>query len=369
MRNPGRSPRRALRAATAAAALLACAAPTARAELPASGTGVVSDGVARIALFTPAGDGVAVYRPASGEQVGTTIGLPLNAQGRPFRWRTVGLVDGRVYLAAVDPDRPPTTPGQDHLAVADPASGAVRWLCVPSGTVAGTGVPPCLREPISGPHYTVVEVGKRWMLVLSADQDLTVLRYEDAGGRFEQRALTAAQRRRFERDVPPRNRFRGALNLDGERVTLDRRWSYRRTRAPASSGKLGSAAYRSGTTIGLGRLADRSLGRITFLAPVPNTTAASFGSRGMCVRHRERVVLWDRRTRRIWRRAVAPESTRPTVVCPGGSVVTVDDNPFPVMGPAFPTHVGPVWEWPTTADPAGWTRGPVLRPGRKLTYR
>jgi hypothetical protein len=362
---PGRRARAAWAIVAVTAASVTWGGGVTLAAFPSQGAGAISNGIDRVALFTPDGSGVAVYDPQSGDQIGLTATLPSNAQGHVFRLFTTGIVGDRVYLAGDDPDRLPTTKGvHDHLASVDSATGSFRWLCAPPYTPEGAGLPACLREPPSGADLQITHVGRRWMLARTADPAKPALvRYRDSGGVFSQRFATAAERRRFFRDVPRRNQL-GPLDLDGARVTLDRRWGFRRSLASIHRGTFGSSSYREGVRVVLGRSGDRHFARIDVLQRTRiEVPFVSFGARGMCASVGKRAILWDNGTRRIWRRVIPDDTSADASVCTTSNVLIGSATGFD-----FPqVALGPLWSWPTAPDPAGWSRGPILRPGDRRT--
>lgn len=326
------------------------AAPTAaEAAYPAGGRDLVTDGNSRFSVLTPARDGVGLYATSSGAQIGSTVPLPPNAQGRPYSWTTVGLVDGRVYLAATDPDAPRTDGLQDRIGVADPSRGTFRVLCsrAPQDTQC--------------PFATVRQIGARWVFAAApTDHGSRAVIYsiiDRADGALFRKA-SARQERTFQSRVSAGNRRIAdqTLNLDGNDVELDRRWGYRRSIATGALGSASSRAY-------LGKTKDRQFGRIDIGAASRSTSYIRFGRRGMCATTGKRVVLWDARTRRVWTRSIpAPVDTfTPTIGCTRTRVILASSAP----GAAF----GPAWSWPSSTEPAGWTKGPTLRPGKRLTYR
>jgi hypothetical protein len=155
-------------------------------------------------------------------------------------------------------------------------------------------------------------------------------------------------------------------------VTLDDSWGYRRSVYSTSRGKLGTTTLRQGPRIVLARANDRRSGTITlFPRPLSGGSSARFGTRGMCASTGSRVVLWDHRTRRTWQRALPSQlAGGASFVCAGDSIIASGGADYNQFGDDLGRGpIGPVWRWPTTQDPAGWTRGRTLRPGRTLTFQ
>ncbi len=338
--------RRQIAALLAAVLSLLAGAVPARAALPSQGTGLVSDGASQIALFTADGTGVEVYDTATGDLVGQRVALPVNSTGERSTWFARGLVGGRVYLTA-------GVGASDEIAVADSASGSFRRLCDVPGT------PPCLQFPVSLARPEIIRVGKRWMEILGPSTrrgGTTLIRYSDSGASFTQRFTTSKEERRYQELIAA-----GAtVDLDATRVQETTRFGYR--------------ALSRGAYLLLGRNGDRRLGRLRPRLPgsnPPKSASAGYpklSARGICASTGTRLILWDRRTRRVWTRAIPRELRSPAIACTEHGVVLASANAFSPRPPiAYSILVGPLLRWPTASAPSGWRQGPVLRPGRRVT--
>ena len=332
------------------AALLGAPA-VAAAEYPPFGTGMISDGSSRFAVLTPGAAGAAVYAAATGMQLGSTVALPSNPGGHPYRWQTIGLVRGRVFLVANDPDAPRTDALQDVFAVADPGTGTYRLLCS-----RRPPDPPC-------PFAMLRQIGTRWILAATRTAHgfkPAIFAYRESPSRFRFVTANPRQSKRFARSV---SRAKGlipdqALNLDGDHVTYERSWGYRRSLAAGTAGPNSTRAY-------VAKPRDHRSARIDIGAATRSSSFVRFGRRGLCATTGARVVLWDATTRRTWERPLPNivATTTPTIACTATRVLVAPASA------ANASPFGPVWAWPDTANPAGWTRGPSLRPGQRRVYR
>lgn len=346
------------------------------AAYPSGGGGLVSDGVSRFAVFTESLDGVAVYDAATGKQVGASVPFPDSAAllgpnptpGQGLDWNIIGLVDGKVFLTSRYYGRAERL----TLAVADPASGSGQTLCAAGGALKPRVPPEC---PATVP---ATQIGSRWIF---APREGTLARYRMLHGRFEIAAAGTVATRAFKRRVSNFRAMYQPVDLDSSAPGLDRRWGYRRSVASITADHDTNEPNATASRVRLGKTHDKRLGQIDIRQRAPAAGEPTtfydveFEYRGMCASTGGQLVLWDRRTRRIWRRAL-PVPTAPSpgfskVVCTKHNVLLGSRSKL--NSPAIPGEpsrlLGPAMRWPTASRPAGWTTGPLLRPGGHRTYR
>lgn len=343
-------------AALASAALALAAPALAGAALPSTGSGVISDGEHRIALFVEGGTGVAVYDTRTKQQIGATVALPTDvvfptAQSLRF-WNTVGFVDDRVLLRASG-----SSVENQALVFADPLSGGSEVVCAEAGYA---GRAPCPSSIIEG-------VGRRWLFVripnARVSQIKGILRYSVDDGQLTSSIQSPAELKRYRRAVPGAGTISAnSVDLDARRATLDDRWGFRRNVQPGGGSTPGLS---NSFNVTLTRTGDGKPAILRFRGPsVTDIVRVDFGARGMCASTRRQVVLWDRTTRQIWRRAIPRGARSQSTVCTRDNVILELSGVAEGSSP-----LGPVWRWPTKRSPGGWVAGPKLLPGTTRTYR
>lgn len=332
---------------------------SATAALPSDANGFIVDGDRRGAVFTaPDGGRVAFYDVASGGLLGDPVALPVDPSDRSIdrTWRMVSFSDGTLYVARNEGS------ALRALLTIDASTHAVRVICGRDfATVA------CPEGGTGG--ASVQQAGRRWFTVavsVPSDEDNGVETVESlwgyrlsAGGSSIERA-SDPQQRAFRRRLGPGVAFSTPLDLGRSVAEPDRRWGYRRQLL--ERGEVFDSSYR--VEVRLARPKDRRTTRIVLHRVGLATPQVSFGRRGMCATVGKRVVLWDRTTRRVWR--------RPAHIDVGGDVSCTRNRVVLSSGRTAngsPGRIGPAWTWPTLNARAGWAPSGVLRSGQRRTYR
>lgn len=331
---------------------------TATAALPTDAPGFIVDGD-RIGAAFSASDGSAVsfFDVASGRAIGEPLALPDDPTGdQDRRWRTVSLRDEVLYVAREHN-------GVQALLSLDSRTRAVRVICG-----SDFAAPAC---PGAGgtSGLTLQQVGKRWFTATTAipadlDNGVKVVqvlyRYRQTGDGYVTALASPTQARAFRRRLPSSPSPSTPQNLSSTVPTLDRRWGY--DRSVSVAGAATDTSYR--LRIQLARPNDRKSSRIELRRSGLRNPQVAFGRRGMCAIVGKRVVLWDRTTRRVWRRSARPDLVD-VVSCTRNRVI-LSSGP---TANGSPGHIATPWKWPERTASAGWQSSGTLRAGQMRSYR
>lgn len=324
------------------------AGPPVAQALPVQSPELRTDGQRRVALTATDSTSVSVVDVRT-SAVATTP-LPTVAAGRPLNWTVLGFAGGRVLLDVRDTTG--VTGAPRRYAVLDAAGGAPRVLCAGErNDPIAAGLPLCPSAE-GATAFRPTAAGLRWIRLWASHPRRrgSAIRWGlRPDGSFWWRAPTRKEDRKV---------------LSGEHLDLDS--TAPRPEEPFGMRVRASFAEASPrvSALAIRRVGDarrsilRLVGRSRADAGRLEVDSAQVGSAGACIADEGRIVLVDRRTRRVWHRA-APAFAKGEsyeVACAGRTLVTRE-------GDALDWSL----RWPTTADRAGWTSAGILRAGRTLT--
>jgi hypothetical protein len=336
----------------AIAALLGTTAVAGAAELPTQGDGLVTDGHARVAFTALDDSAVSVVTPATGA-VATTP-LPTLAAGRTLGSVPLGFVGDRVLLVVRDITGASSgaTGLPERFALVDAAGGGFRWICGRGADDPITGPVSLCPSAQSAGGYAAIAAGKHWIRLYAAGphgRGWAVRWGLKADGSFFWRTPTKKED----------EKVLGGQHLDLDRATPrpEEPFGVRIRTSEADSD-------RRRTTFAVRKVGDakRALlqlagGDTGVRGGTRRVWSVQVGSRGACIARDRQIVIFDRRTRKVWRRT-APMFTGSAgggATCVGASIVTEVDGALD-------------WSlrWPEPGDRNGWTASGTLRPGKTL---
>lgn len=313
---------------------------------PAVGESPVTDGVRKIALI--ANNTVVGYDTSSRSAIGVPVQLPPYGAGFGYSLHAIGIVDSRVLLSGVDLAETTAELGSTVLAIGDLQTGQLRWLC---GGPRASGTPEVFCPGVGRPYengplqsrMSFGPAGSRW---IRASGFVAVRWSVDGAGVLSWRAAT-----RDERSAIRRIGY-DSFDLDSKRIRTNDRFGY---------------TWRhndSDNELRIRRDGDRRSGVLRRLRAVNSVgPEVSYASLGICARVGSTLYLWDKRSRRVWRRSLkGPRPDLGRLACAGRSVVVLPPDGY---GQTIDWSL----RWPSLSSHKGWRSLGVLRPGQRITLR